>query len=73
MLFSRDSCQVYPGTVIKVGGVGGVSSSTIPAGPVDQLMQILLLDRSWIQVRATREPGLFLKQTLGILFFFYFY
>lgn len=67
--FSRDICQVYPGTIIKVGGVDGISSRTIPAGP-DQLLEIrLILDRSWIQIWAVRVSGLFLKQTLSILLF----
>lgn len=51
-----------------MGGVDGISSCTISAGTADQLLKILLLNRSRIQIWTIGESSLFLKQTLGILF-----
>lgn len=60
--------RVYPGTIIEVRWVDRVSSGPLSA-PLSgyQLLKILFLQRSRIQIGTVYESGLILKQMLPLV------
>lgn len=61
--------EFYPGTVIEVGRVDGVSAGPLPAPMTGyHLLKVLFLERPRVQIGTVRESALLLEQTLRHVF-----